>query len=78
MLQENANWHLFKGPVTDYGSTMVHWMRNRQPRYKGGYQGEVERPSPSYIIDVWPLIPLAKTPRLEVSIRAFPTISDLT
>lgn len=40
------------GPVTDYGSTMVHWMRYRQPRYKGGYQGEVERPSPSYIIDV--------------------------
>jgi len=40
------------GPVTDYGATMVHWMRNRQPRYKGGFQGETERPSPSYIIDV--------------------------
>lgn len=40
------------GPITDYGSTMVHWMRNRQPRYKGGYQGEFERPSPSYIVDV--------------------------
>jgi hypothetical protein len=31
---------------------MVHWMRNRQPRFKGGYQGEMERPSPSYVIDV--------------------------
>ncbi|PQE10748.1 polyadenylation factor subunit 2 protein [Rutstroemia sp. NJR-2017a BBW] len=45
-------------PVTDYSSTMVHWMRNRQPRYKGGYQGEMERPSPSYIIDMLP--PLAR------------------
>ncbi|KAK6580160.1 hypothetical protein PZA11_007182 [Diplocarpon coronariae] len=46
------------GPVTDYGSTMVHWIRNRQPRFKGGYQGEVERPSASYIIDMIP--PLAR------------------
>ncbi|KAJ8068086.1 hypothetical protein OCU04_003660 [Sclerotinia nivalis] len=45
-------------PVTDYSSTMVHWMRNRQPRYKGGYQGEMERPSPSYMIDMLP--PLAR------------------
>lgn len=40
------------GSITDYGSTMVHWMRNRQPRYKGAYQGEAERPSASYIVDV--------------------------
>lgn len=40
------------GPVTDYGSTMVHWMRNRKPRFQGGFHGEVERPSPSYIVDV--------------------------
>ncbi|CZT06824.1 related to polyadenylation factor I subunit 2 [Rhynchosporium graminicola] len=45
-------------PATDYGSTMVHWMRNRQPRFKGGYQGEAERPSPSYIVDMVP--PLAR------------------
>ncbi|TAQ90913.1 hypothetical protein B7494_g762 [Chlorociboria aeruginascens] len=45
-------------PVTDYGSTMVHWMRNRQPKYKGTLQGEMERPSPSYIIDMLP--PLAR------------------
>ena len=49
-----------KRPVTDYGATMVHWMRNRQPRYKGGYQGEMERPSPSYIVDMLP--PLASNP----------------
>lgn len=40
------------GPVTDYGATMVHWMQNRQPRYKARLQGEMERPSPSYIVDV--------------------------
>ena len=40
------------GPVTDYTSSMVQWMRRRQPRYKGGGRMEMERPSPSYIIDV--------------------------
>lgn len=40
------------GPVTDYGSSMVQWMRHRQPRYKGGPTVELERPSPSYIVDV--------------------------
>jgi hypothetical protein len=55
-LDENLEKYLLTlhdiGPVTDYGSTVVHWMRNRQPRFKGGYQGEMERPSPSYIVDV--------------------------
>ncbi len=41
-----------KGPVTDYTSSMVQWMRHRQPRYKGGGRMEMERPSPSYIVDV--------------------------
>lgn len=40
------------GPVTDYGSSMVQWMRHRRPRYKGGVAMELERPSVSYIIDV--------------------------
>ena len=40
------------GPVTDYTSSMVQWMRHRQPRYKGGPRIEMERPSPSYMIDV--------------------------
>lgn len=39
-------------PVTDYGSTMVHWMRHRRPGYAGSYHREVERPSVSYIVDV--------------------------
>ncbi|KAK4192012.1 WD40-repeat-containing domain protein [Podospora australis] len=43
-----------EGPVTDYGATIVHWMRNRQPRYKGSYRGEAERPSVSYIVDMLP------------------------
>jgi hypothetical protein len=52
-----------KGPVTDYSSTLVHWMRNRQPRYKGGYQGEMERPSPSYIVDVGLSPPTLQSPQ---------------
>ncbi|KAK3896986.1 WD40-repeat-containing domain protein, partial [Staphylotrichum tortipilum] len=42
------------GPVTDYGATIVHWMRHRQPRYKGSIAGETERPSISYIVDMLP------------------------
>ncbi|KAI9747576.1 MAG: pre-mRNA cleavage and polyadenylation factor (CPF) complex subunit [Candelina submexicana] len=45
------------GPVTDYGSSMVQWMHNRRPRYKGPTLGEWERPSASYVVDMLP--PLA-------------------
>lgn len=47
-------WHFTpsKGPITDYGSTMVNWMRHRGPRHRGRPMMEMERPSPSYIIDV--------------------------
>lgn len=38
-----------KGPQTDYGSSMVKWMKNRR---MGKTKIEQERPSPSYIIDV--------------------------
>ncbi|KAH8894997.1 WD40 repeat-like protein [Thozetella sp. PMI_491] len=41
-------------PVTDYGATIVHWMRHRQPKYRGSFKGEVERPSASYIVDMLP------------------------
>lgn len=44
--------HFRTGPVTDYTSSMVKWMRHRQPRYKGGGRMEMERPSPSYTVDV--------------------------
>ncbi|KAG6027462.1 pre-mRNA cleavage and polyadenylation factor (CPF) complex subunit [Claviceps citrina] len=39
-------------PVTDYSSTVLHWLRHRVPNYKGSYTGERERPSASYIVDV--------------------------
>jgi len=41
-----------KGPVTDYGSTMVRWMRNRGPKGILNPRLEQERPSASYIVDV--------------------------
>jgi polyadenylation factor subunit 2 len=41
-------------PVTDYSATLLHWLHNRVPNYKGGYIGEAERPSPSYIVDMTP------------------------
>lgn len=47
-----ANLSFYPGPVTDYGSTTVQWMRNRRPRYQQSSFMEAERPSPSYIVDV--------------------------
>ena len=44
--------------VTDYGSSLVQWMRARKPRWKGSAYFEWERPSASYIVDVLP--PAAK------------------
>ncbi|PHH62593.1 hypothetical protein CDD81_6908 [Ophiocordyceps australis] len=41
-------------PVTDYSATIIHWQRSRMPNYKGGYAGEAERPSASYIVDMVP------------------------
>lgn len=38
--------------MTDYGATITHWQHDRAPSYKGGYTGEAERPSVSYIVDV--------------------------
>jgi hypothetical protein len=51
-VRDYADYLDHTGPVTDYGSTLLHWIRNRQPRWKGAYHGEMERPSPSYIVDV--------------------------
>jgi len=47
-----ANKKCIKGPVTDYSSTMVQWMRNRGPRDIKNPRLEQERPSASYIVDV--------------------------
>lgn len=46
-----------QGPVTDYSSTVINWMRNRKPAYQGSYRGEAEQPSPSYIVDVSAQVP---------------------
>ncbi|OBT87340.1 hypothetical protein VE02_03008 [Pseudogymnoascus sp. 03VT05] len=62
-------------PVTDYGATMVHWMQNRQPRYKARLQGEMERPSPSYIVDMLP--PLARIDKAADTIPAHHLHSSL-
>ncbi|KAK0623569.1 WD40-repeat-containing domain protein [Immersiella caudata] len=55
-----------EGPVTDYGATVVHWMRHRRARYLGSYGGEAERPSISYIVDMLP--PHARTAQTADSI----------
>lgn len=44
--------------VTDYGSSLVQWVRTRRPQYEGGHRMEAERPSASYIVDMLP--PLAR------------------
>ncbi|KIW02051.1 uncharacterized protein PV09_06552 [Verruconis gallopava] len=53
-------------PQTDYGSTMVQWMRHRRPKYRGGAYMEAERPSSSYIVDMIP--PLGRPDRAADSI----------
>lgn len=65
------------GLVTDYGSSMVQWMRTRQPRYKGGHRLETERPSPSFAVDVRDLSHLRRRQQL-TSHRSFPRWRDLT
>ena len=52
IIRKMTNTDSKAGPVTDYTSSMVQWMRHRQPRYKGGGRVEMERPSPSYAVDV--------------------------
>ena len=41
-----------EGPVTDDGASVTHWLHNRVPKHRGSYNGEAERPSPSYIENV--------------------------
>ncbi|KAJ5151113.1 Polyadenylation factor subunit 2 [Penicillium canariense] len=47
------------GLVTDYGSSMVQWMRTRRPRYRSEHRMEMERPSASFTVDMLP--PMART-----------------
>ncbi|OAL48446.1 WD40 repeat-like protein [Pyrenochaeta sp. DS3sAY3a] len=64
-----------KRAVTDYGATTVQWMRNRRPRYKHLAMPEVERPSPSYIVDMEP--PAARRASAAESIPAKAVHSSL-
>ncbi|KAL4778310.1 WD40-repeat-containing domain protein [Aspergillus varians] len=55
--------------VTDYGSSMVEWMRNRRPKYRGGYRMEMERPSVSYMVDMLPPLARIHTPVDTIPVR---------
>ncbi|KAF2086418.1 WD40 repeat-like protein [Saccharata proteae CBS 121410] len=66
VIGDNANHRL--GAVTDYGSTMVQWSRNRRPPYRGASKLEIERPSASYIVDMLP--PAARPTNAAESIPA--------
>jgi hypothetical protein len=47
-----TDFNVLTGLVTDYGSSMVQWMRTRRPRYRGEHRMEMERPSASFTVDV--------------------------
>ncbi|KAH4930095.1 hypothetical protein HBI82_142780 [Parastagonospora nodorum] len=64
-----------KRAVTDYGATTVQWMRNRRPRYKNVPMAEVERPTPSYVVDMTP--PAARVSSAAESIPAKAVHSSL-
>ncbi|KAJ5527886.1 hypothetical protein N7513_012045 [Penicillium frequentans] len=67
----------FEGPVgprrprlvTDYGSSMVQWMRTRRPRYQGENRMEVERPSPSFAVDMIPPVGRTYSPADTIPVR---------
>ena len=56
-------------PVTDYGSSMVQWMSNRIPAYKGTSHYEQERPSLSYVVDVLPPAARRDAPAESIPVR---------
>ena len=56
-------------PVTDYGSSMVQWISNRKPAYKGTAHYEQERPSLNYVIDVLPPISRRDNPAESIPAR---------
>jgi polyadenylation factor subunit 2 len=56
-------------PITDYGSSMVQWMNNRQPAWKAKLPLELERPSQSYVIDTLPPAARRDAPAEAVPVR---------
>ena len=55
--------------VTDYGSSLVQWMRQRKPRWKGSATYEWERPSISYVIDMLPPAARLDSPADAIPVR---------
>ena len=55
--------------VTDYGSSLVQYMSNRRPRYKGSHQYEQERPSDSYAVDMLPPAAKHDSPAESIPVR---------
>lgn len=41
-------------PITDYGSALISWQRERRQPWKGSWHYEQERPSISYVFDMLP------------------------
>jgi len=55
--------------VTDYGSSMIQWLSQRKPAYKGTFHFEQERPSQSYVIDVLPPAARRDAPAEAIPVR---------
>ncbi|KAL6249817.1 pre-mRNA cleavage and polyadenylation factor (CPF) complex subunit [Rhinocladiella similis] len=56
-------------PVTDYGSSIIQWMNNRKPAYRGSYHYEQERPSLSYVLDILPPPAKRDSPAESIPVR---------
>ena len=56
-------------PVTDYGSSMIQWQRNRRQAWKGSWHYEQERPSISYVVDMLPPIATLDRPAESIPTR---------
>ncbi|KIX05888.1 uncharacterized protein Z518_03861 [Rhinocladiella mackenziei CBS 650.93] len=56
-------------PITDYGSSIVQWMSNRKPAYKGSHHYEQERPSQSYVFDILPPPAKLDSPAESIPVR---------
>ncbi|KIW15689.1 hypothetical protein PV08_05739 [Exophiala spinifera] len=56
-------------PITDYGSSIIQWMHNRKPPYRGSYHYEQERPSLSYVLDILPPPAKRDSPAESIPVR---------
>ncbi|KAK6364045.1 pre-mRNA cleavage and polyadenylation factor (CPF) complex subunit [Exophiala oligosperma] len=56
-------------PITDYGTSMIQWMNDRKPAYRGSYHYEQERPSLSYLVDILPPPAKRDSPAESIPVR---------